>query len=127
MGRGIALTVARGGFDVALRDPDAGQLDMARQWAEEFLRTTVAKNMLGSDEADATLKRLQVSAAADGASSSRLVIEALPENLDVKRRVLGGIQKRADHAVTIHTNTSTLAVAGIAAGLPSPHRWPPGP
>jgi len=121
MGRGIALTVARGGFDVVLRDLDAGQLDTAQRWAEGFLATSVAKGKLSSDEAEATLGRLRTSMDADAASTSRLVIEALPENLGLKRAVLGGIQRRAGHDVTIHTNTSTLAVGDIAVGLPSPH------
>lgn len=120
MGRGIALTVARGGHLVQLIDKDEAQLAAAQQWAREYLQGSVQRGKMNAAEADRIVGLLTLSADPVDASRSALIIEALPESLDLKRRVLGAIQRGADHPVTIHTNTSTLAISDIAEGLPAP-------
>lgn len=120
MGRGIALTVARGGHLVRLVDKDPAQLAAAQQWATDYLQGSVKRGKIDAAEADRILERFTLSADPADASYSDLVIEALPESLDLKRQVLGAIQRGADHPVTIHTNTSTLAIGDIAEGLPAP-------
>lgn len=120
MGRGIALTVARGGHPVQLVDLDEAQLRSARQWAASFLQGSVTRGKLAADEVDRILARLDVSSDPDDAARSEIVIEALPEFLGLKLNVLRQIQERADHPVTIHSNTSTLSISDIAEGLPSP-------
>jgi 3-hydroxybutyryl-CoA dehydrogenase len=121
MGRGIALTVARGGHDVQLVDLDHGQLAAARDWAEQFLQGSVHRGKITADEAGDILARLSLSQDPADASASELVIEALPEVLSLKQQVLSQIQDEAEHEVTIHTNTSTLSISDIAESLPSPH------
>lgn len=121
MGRGIALTVARGGHRVQLIDLDARQLAAARDWAEQFLQGSVQRGKITADEAGSILARLSLSQDPANASASELVIEALPEVLSLKRKVLSQIQDEAEHKVTIHTNTSTLSISDIAESLPSPH------
>ncbi|GAB3883278.1 3-hydroxyacyl-CoA dehydrogenase family protein [Terrabacter terrigena] len=120
MGRGIALTVARGSHLVRLVDKDPSQLAAAQQWVGEYLRGSVERGKLDAAEADRIVERLTWSADPADASDSELVIEALPESLSLKRQVLSAIQHGADHPVTIHTNTSTLAISDIAEGLPAP-------
>jgi len=120
MGRGIALTIARGGHRVQLIDKDPAQLASAHQWAQQFLQGSIQRGKLDSADADQILNRFALSEDPDDASLSNLVIEALPEVLSLKRRVLGRIQDRAQHEVTIHSNTSTLSISDIAEGLPAP-------
>lgn len=121
MGRGIALTAARGGQFVTLCDPDSVQLAAAVNWAEEFLETSVTKGKISESRAQETLARFVTSDDPEAATQKALVIEALPEILSLKQRVLSDIQSGAEHEVTIHSNTSTLAIADIADGLPHPH------
>lgn len=120
MGRGIALTVARGGHPVRLIDKDPAQLESARSWARSFLGGSVQRGKLDQAAADATLRRFSFSTNPVDASLSHVVIEALPEILDLKRKILGAVQEQAGHEVTIHTNTSTLSITDIARDLPSP-------
>jgi 3-hydroxybutyryl-CoA dehydrogenase len=121
MGRGIALTIARGGHRVRLVDKDAAQLASAHQWAHEFLQGSVRRGKVDAAEANRILERFSWSEDPDDASLSELVIEVLPEMLSLKRQVLARIQDNARHEVTIHTNTSTLSVTEIAQSLPAPH------
>jgi 3-hydroxybutyryl-CoA dehydrogenase len=120
MGSGIALTVARGGHTVQLIDLDSARLASAQKWAKSYLQGSVQRGKLAADEADRILGRLVLSSDPADATRAEIVIEALPESLELKRTVLRQIQERADHPVTIHTNTSTLSITGIAEGLPSP-------
>jgi 3-hydroxybutyryl-CoA dehydrogenase len=120
MGRGIAMTVARGRHHVRLVDKDPAQLAAAQQWAGEYLQGSVKRGKIDAAEADRIVERLTWSADPADASGSELVIEALPESLSLKRQVLGAVQRGADHPVTIHSNTSTLAISDIAEGLPAP-------
>lgn len=121
MGRGIALTVARGGHDVQLIDKDAHQLASAHEWVQEFLQGSVRRGKMSAAEADYTVARLSMSEDPIDAVYSELVIEALPEALSLKRQVLSQIQDRAQNELIIHSNTSTLSITEIAEGLPSPH------
>lgn len=120
MGRGIALTVARGGHEVQLIDLDKAQLASARAWIRDYLQGSVKRGKMEAAETDRILERLTVSQDPTDATRSEIVIEALPESLDLKRKVLAQIQERAEHPVIIHTNTSTLSISDIAQGLPSP-------
>jgi 3-hydroxybutyryl-CoA dehydrogenase len=120
MGRGIALTVAKGGYRVRLIDTNADQLASARDWAQRFLQDGIHRRKLDGAAADAILERLVYSEDPRDASNSEIVIEALPEVLSLKRRVLSEVQDRAEHEVTIHSNTSTLSITDIAESLPAP-------
>ncbi len=122
MGRGIAQVGAQTGFRVRLTDVDAAALDAAMVRIREGLERAVQRGKLDEAGRDAALARLaaepDLAAAAAGAD---LVIEAVPERLDLKRAILGQVAAAAPAAL-LASNTSSLSIADIASGLPDPSR-----
>ncbi|MEU2686866.1 3-hydroxyacyl-CoA dehydrogenase [Streptomyces hygroscopicus] len=118
MGRGIAQVALASGHPVCLVDPDAAQLDAARTEITARLsrKDPTAPALVG--EHLATLTEL-TDAPADRRT---VVVEAIVERLDVKQKVL---RRAADHfgaSCVLATNTSSLSVTAIAAGVPDPSR-----
>jgi 3-hydroxybutyryl-CoA dehydrogenase len=122
MGRGIAQVGAQTGFRVRLTDVDRAALDAAMVRIREGLERAVERGKLEAAARDAALARLaaepDLAAATAGAD---LVIEAVPERLDLKREILGKVAAAAPGAL-LASNTSSLSIADIASGLPDPSR-----
>jgi 3-hydroxybutyryl-CoA dehydrogenase len=122
MGRGIAQVGAQSGYRVRLTDVDAGALDAALERIRAGLDRAVERGRVDAAGRDAALALLvaepDLAAAATGA---QLVIEAVPERLDIKRAVLATAAAAAPGAL-LASNTSSLSIADIAAGLPDPSR-----
>jgi 3-hydroxybutyryl-CoA dehydrogenase len=122
MGRGIAQVGAQAGFAVRLTDVDPAALGAALDRIRAGLDRAVERGKLDAPARDAALALIATaadpSAAAAGAD---LIIEAVPERLDLKRAVLGPIASAAPAAL-IASNTSSLSIADIAAGLADPSR-----
>jgi 3-hydroxybutyryl-CoA dehydrogenase len=122
MGRGIAQVGAQTGFRIRLTDVDRAALDAAMVRIREGLERAVERGKLDAAGRDAALARLtaepDLAAAAAGAD---LVIEAVPEVLDLKREILARVAAAAPGAL-LASNTSSLSIADIAGGLPDPSR-----
>lgn len=123
MGHGIAQVAAQAGFHVTLYDVDAGALARGTSKVRENLDGGVAKGKVTAEERDEALARLKAStdliAAADGAS---LVVEAIPERMDLKAPVFETLGQAAPSDAILATNTSSLSVTEIAAKAKGPHR-----
>jgi 3-hydroxybutyryl-CoA dehydrogenase len=122
MGAGIAQVAARAGHTVVLHDAQAGAVERARAAIDDDLRRDVDKGRLTKAEAEATLARLRP--AADWADFGRcaLAIEAIAEDFDAKRTLLGRLQQVVPADCIIATNTSSLSITAIAAGMSHPER-----
>jgi len=123
MGAGIAQVSAQVGCRVALFDVS---LDLARKGCDKvgrFLQKGVEKGKVTSEERDAVLARIrpfdQVPAAVEGCG---LVVEAAPEDLELKRRLFGELAEVARSDAILATNTSSLPISRIAAGNPAAGR-----
>lgn len=120
MGSGIAQLAAMHGHEVVLRDIDDDALARARGAIERSLAKLVEKERLAADDADAARERLRftvdlVSAVED----AEVVIEAVPEVLDLKHAVFAEVVAAApDHAL-LGTNTSQLSITAIGSPLGS--------
>lgn len=123
MGRGIAYVAAVGGAGVRLADVDEAQLRAATDQIERELREGVERGKVSSEQAEAARDGLsttrQVEVACAGAG---LVVEAVPERIDVKHEVLRTAETVAADDAVIATNTSALSVTEIIAGLEDPAR-----
>ncbi|MGW6456139.1 3-hydroxyacyl-CoA dehydrogenase [Streptomyces sp. NPDC055078] len=117
MGRGIAQLFAMGGHRVLLTDERPGAADEALAFAHRMIDRSAAKGLL--DDPGAARARLGV---VDEITSADLVIEAVVEDLDVKRRLLAGLEARLGPDTVFATNTSSLSVTAIGAGLARPER-----
>jgi 3-hydroxybutyryl-CoA dehydrogenase len=121
MGRGIAQNAATSGFRVVLVDADAGALDKGSASVRETLGMLVVKGKLAAGERDAALERLTTaSTLAEGAREADLVIEAVPESLELKTKVFRELDEVAPRDAILATNTSSLPVSKIADATKRP-------
>lgn len=121
MGRGIALVSARAGFHTYLFDIQPTVLASARQYIEGFLTKSIERGKMNEEERSATLDRISYIANHEQ-TPVEVIIEAIPERIDLKHKVLGDIAAQQSPETILASNTSTLPITKIAAGLPHPER-----
>ena len=122
MGRGIAQLFAQAGHAVSLFDTAPGAAQAAKASVADALGRQVDKGKLARDACDATLARMRpVDALADLAGCD-LVIEAVVEHLDVKKRLFADLEALVAPDAILATNTSSLSVTAIAAACKAPGR-----
>lgn len=116
MGSGIAQTAAFSGFDTILYDVDAGMVKRAMAAIETNIeKHFVAKGKISPEEGRAIVAR--VASATDLAAASAradFVIEAIPENLDLKKRTFAELDRICPPRTILASNTSVLPVTAIA-------------
>ncbi|MBK8980176.1 MAG: 3-hydroxyacyl-CoA dehydrogenase family protein [Planctomycetes bacterium] len=123
MGSGIAQVCAQSGAQVVLADVAADRVEAGLATILRFLDKGIERGKVTPSERDATMARITTATdAAAAASEADLVIEAVPENLDLKRRIFTDVAARCRPDAVLATNTSSLSLAAIFAGLPQPER-----
>jgi 3-hydroxybutyryl-CoA dehydrogenase len=122
MGAGIAVTALRGGHSVLIYDVDESRAREGVANATRFLDRSVQKGKLPPPERDQIVQRLAKTLQLGHLSECGIVIEAVPENLELKRELLRQLDDVLAPDALIHTNTSTLPVTAIAAGSRLPER-----
>jgi 3-hydroxybutyryl-CoA dehydrogenase len=122
MGSGIAQVAAASGHEVRLFDtrPDAAAKAIG-EIGKVYARL-VEKGRMGAAEADLACERLQAVDALGAVKDAALVVEAIVENLDVKRKLFADLEDIVDARCILATNTSSISVTAIAAGLRHPER-----
>jgi 3-hydroxybutyryl-CoA dehydrogenase len=123
MGHGIAQVAAMAGYAVCLTDSRADALAPAVSRIRENLKGAVARGKLAAQAADQAVARIHTNETVSGAAKDAdLVIEAVLEDLTVKRQVFEQIAAAAPRGSTLATNTSSLSVSQIAGSVPEPGR-----
>ena len=123
MGHGIAQVAAEAGYDVVLRDIDQGFVDKGRAAIETQLRKAVEKGKKTQEDADAALARVTGTTELDALADRDIVVEAIPEQLDVKRALWAELDPVAAEHTIFATNTSALSVIDQAAVTQRPDRF----
>ncbi len=124
MGCGIAQVAAMAGRQVVLCDVDPRVLERARARVGATLDKGVRLGKVSAATRDAALARLAVTTSTREASrDANLVIEAVPESMGLKQRVLGAVEDATDADAIIATNTSSLSITAMGAALKSPQRF----
>lgn len=120
MGSGIAHALLLAGSRVVLleRDPDAAAL--ARSRVERALQGSVRRGVI--DAAEGPVSRLTVTTRSEDLATAGLVVEAVPEILDLKRETLRAIEDVVHHDAVIGTNTSSMSIDLLAEALARPDR-----
>jgi 3-hydroxybutyryl-CoA dehydrogenase len=112
MGRQIALRAAQGGFPVALYDSDPAALQRAQTAAPAMLAEWAHQGAIPQSDVEPTLARLRFVTDLSGAvRGADLVIEAVPERVDLKRVVWAQLDEAAPEAAIIATNSSSIRVS----------------
>jgi len=122
MGAGIAQLAALGGLETWLHDPIPDALAAGEARLAEGLAKGVARGMWDEQEAEAARARVRLAKNLGEMGSCDLVIEAAPEDLDLKRRIFTALADACGPETVLATNTSSLSVTAIAAGVERPGR-----
>jgi 3-hydroxybutyryl-CoA dehydrogenase len=122
MGGGIAQVCAPAGLDVVVLEQSDDLLARGRGRVDDFLREGIRRGKVSEEEREETLGRIRGTTDPADLAESELVIEAVSEELATKRAVLDAVARVAGPETVIATNTSSLSVTEIAAGVPNPER-----
>jgi 3-hydroxybutyryl-CoA dehydrogenase len=122
MGAGIAQLACRSGAQTLLYDPIGPALEKGRGRVLDGLRREASKGKLSADEAQAAAERLGTVEELAALAHCELVIEAVPERLELKHAIYGELSEIVAADCVLATNTSSLPVTAIAAGASHPER-----
>lgn len=116
MGSGIAQVFAQAGYEVVLNDLNEEALQKARANIDKHLTRSVEKKRITSEEKTATMNKLELSTKLEEAKDCDFIIEAIVENLDVKKSLFGQLDGIAKQSAIFATNTSSISITELAAG-----------
>ena len=122
MGSGIAQVAAASGYTVKLFDTRAEAVDKAIADIGKVYGKLVEKGKMSGADADAARGRLHGVAGLADVADAKLVVEAIVENLDVKRSLFADLEGIVGDDAILATNTSSISVTAIAAKLRKPQR-----
>lgn len=122
MGVGLLYVFAAAGYDMTLVEPDMGRADAAAKRLNTAAQNGWKRGKLTEAQVGAiTAGYRHVRQAGDLPRGQSLVIESVPERIDLKHRVLGEIAARAPEVIA--TNTSALSIDTLAEAVPDPARF----
>jgi 3-hydroxybutyryl-CoA dehydrogenase len=125
MGGGIAQSTAAAGYETVCTDIAEEALDAARKDAEEGrfgLTGAVARGKISEADADAARGRITYTREFAAAAATDLVIECVPERLDVKLRLFRQLDEASPEGTVLASNTSGLPIAAMAGATARPER-----
>jgi 3-hydroxybutyryl-CoA dehydrogenase len=122
MGAGIAQVAAAGGHRVLLYDAQAGAAARGRDNVEKGLSALVSRGRMTQADADALVARIEPVDALEAFAPARLVIEAIVEDLNVKRDLVAKVEAVVAADAIFATNTSSISITAIARDAARPDR-----
>lgn len=123
MGSGIVQVAAEAGLHVRVHDPVPGAVDRARERISRFLARKVEKGELNAQQREAAMSCIEPVDGIDGlAEDADLVIEAIPEELELKHEAFRMLDAATAPGVMLASNTSSLSIGSIAAVTGHPQR-----
>ena len=124
MGHGIAQVSAMAGYNVVLRDIEQPFLDKAMEKIKWSLDKLVSKEKISGNERDEIFSRIKpIVDLKDAVHDCDLVIEAVPEIMELKKKVYAELDKVASDQVVFASNTSTLPITEIANTISRPKKF----
>lgn len=122
MGSEIAQVISLSGLPVVLKDVSESQLERGMQHIREIYGRRVARGRISEREAEDRLQLITPTIAWGPLSDVDLVIEAVPENLELKQAVLREVEAHVPKTALLATNTSAILVSEIARAVSKPER-----
>jgi len=123
MGSGIAQVCAAAGYRTIVREVDQGFLDKGLARVRKFLDDGVTKGKVTTENRDITLANLTGTTAVDSLATCDIIIEAIVENLDEKRRTYAALESVIGEQTIFASNTSSLCITELAAATKRPDRF----
>jgi 3-hydroxyacyl-CoA dehydrogenase len=122
MGAEIALVVGASGLPVVLKDVDQAILDKGMEHIRAVLRRKVAKGTLGEAELEKTLSLISPALTYDRFTDVDIAIEAVPEQIAIKKTVLRELEAAVPETTIFASNTSALSISELASATSRPSR-----
>ena len=123
MGNGIAHVLAKAGYSVILRDVDQKYLDRALDTIGKNLDREVKKAKITEADKSATLARIKMTTDAKSLAAADIAIEAVPEQRELKERVLKEADAVLRPGVMLASNTSSISITALAAKTSRPGQF----
>ena len=124
MGSGIAQACAQAGFSVRVRDVDSSAIERGRGLLERMLQGAIDRKKMTPAKRDDLLGRIRFTTdLAEAVRDARLVIEAVFEDEEVKRRLFADLAPLVAPETIVATNTSSFSVSVLGEGFPLPGRF----
>jgi 3-hydroxybutyryl-CoA dehydrogenase len=120
MGAGIAEVFARSGYDVVGLDADEAAIERGRGHVDSSTGRALSRGRLTEEERAGIFERLRFTTDYDALADRDLVVEAVPESLDLKRSIFERLDKVVPADAILATNTSSLSVTDIAVATSRP-------
>jgi 3-hydroxyacyl-CoA dehydrogenase len=122
MGSGIAIAFADAGVEVVINDDDPAALNRSRESLQSTYASSVMRGRITQSVADERTQRIRSSPALADVADADLVIEAVFEDMELKKDVLSNLDSLVSPHRLIATNTSTLSVTELARATAHPER-----
>jgi 3-hydroxybutyryl-CoA dehydrogenase len=122
MGTGIAETAAVAGIPVIVRDVDDAALGRAREQIDASLARAVGGGKLDASQAAAVREQIDLTTRLESVGEADLVIEAVPEDEQLKLAVMGAIDEVVSDDAIVASNTSSIPIAELAQAIRTPQR-----
>ena len=122
MGSGICEISARAGFDVVFSETSEDTVAAGRERILRSVERAVAGGKVEQSDADALINRISGTTELSDLGSCQLVIEAVPEHLDLKKEIFAKLDDILGEDAILATNTSSLPVIDMAVATKRPHR-----
>ncbi len=122
MGSGIAQVAAQGGYNVIIRDLQMSLVQTGLDRISHSLEDTVFRGEMSAEERDRIFSRLEGTTDLEKIHNADMVIEAIIENVSVKKQVFAELDNHCSENAILGTNTSSLSISEIASATNNPHR-----
>ena len=123
MGHGIALTAAKAGYNVTLRDINKELVDVGLKKINKFLTKSVEKAKMTEDEKKGILSRVNGKTKLEDLKDADLIIEAIFENVKVKKELFKDLDKICKKETIFASNTSTIPITDLASATGRPENF----
>lgn len=122
MGNGIAQSCAEAGYDVLNIDVADGAIDRAQASLQKIYNGKISRGKITEADSVAVLSRISYSDQYESLKDAHLIIEAVPEKIDIKVTVFSQLDEYADSEAVLVSNTSGLSISEMAAATTRPHK-----
>lgn len=123
MGSGIAQTAITAGYDVTINDLSDDLVARATAGIDKMLNKNVTKGRMTQEDKEAAMARLSSSVSLDAAADADLVIEAVAENVDIKKGVFSKLSDICRPDAILASNTSSISIAELSSVVDNPERF----
>ncbi|RLF15241.1 MAG: 3-hydroxyacyl-CoA dehydrogenase [Thermoprotei archaeon] len=124
MGSGIAEVVARSGFQVVLMDISADALKFSINFIKESMSKLVAKGKITEKDVEDTISRIKTTTSLEeAAKDADIVIEAVPEDVDLKKKLFSDLDRLCPERTILASNTSAIMITDLASATKRPDKF----